>query len=49
MNLISMILIIIFCGYFVFAVNGNEVLEFKSKIGFTTGEDKIVEYNFLKR
>ncbi|HEY0050078.1 MAG TPA: hypothetical protein VGB68_12365, partial [Pyrinomonadaceae bacterium] len=48
MRKFSIILIIICAVNFVFAQTGGEVLEFKSKIGFTGGEDKIVEYKFLE-
>ncbi|HEX8368753.1 MAG TPA: WD40 repeat domain-containing protein [Pyrinomonadaceae bacterium] len=48
MKKISIILIIICAVGFVFAQTDGEVLEFKSKIGFTGGEDKIVEYQFLE-
>lgn len=48
MRKFSIILIIICAVNFVFAQAGGEVLEFKSKIGFTGGEDKIVEYKFLE-
>ncbi|HEX9961730.1 MAG TPA: WD40 repeat domain-containing protein [Pyrinomonadaceae bacterium] len=48
MKKFSIILIIICAVNFVFAQADGEVLEFKSKIGFTNAEDKIVEYRFLE-
>src|SRR5829696_5049109 len=48
MKKFSIILIIICAVNFVFAQTGGEVLEFKSKIGFTNGEDKIIEHRFLE-
>ncbi|HEX8247941.1 MAG TPA: WD40 repeat domain-containing protein [Pyrinomonadaceae bacterium] len=49
MRKFSIIIIIIICAVnFVFAQTDGEVLEFKSKIGFTGGEDKIVEHKFLE-
>lgn len=47
MKKISAVLIMIFVVGFVFAANGADVLEFKGKIGFTNGEDKILEHQFL--
>ncbi|MDQ3801824.1 MAG: WD40 repeat domain-containing protein [Acidobacteriota bacterium] len=48
MKKLSIILIIICAVNFVFAQNDGEVLQFKSKIGFTAGEDKIVGHQFLE-
>lgn len=48
MKKISAVLIMIFAVSFVFAANDAEVLEFKGKIGFTNGEDKILEHQFLE-
>ncbi len=47
MKKISAVLIMIFAVSFVFAANDAEVLEFKGKIGFTNGEDKILDHQFL--
>jgi hypothetical protein len=48
MKKFSVILIMIFAVGFVFAGADDEVLEFKSKIGFTNVDDKIIEYRFLE-
>ena len=47
MKKILVILTMIFAVSFVFAANDAEVLEFKGKIGFTNGEDKILDHQFL--
>ncbi len=48
MKKLFLILVIIFAVGNVFANNDSEVLEFKTKIGFTKGEDKILEHQFLE-
>ncbi|HLL99609.1 MAG TPA: WD40 repeat domain-containing protein [Pyrinomonadaceae bacterium] len=48
MKKFAVVLIIICAFSFVFAQNDGEILEFKSKIGFTSGEDKIIEHKFLE-
>jgi WD40 repeat protein len=42
------VLTLIFVVATVVAAADTDVLEFKSKIGFTNGEDKIVDYHFLE-
>jgi len=48
MKKILTVLIMIFAVSAVCSANNTEVLEFKSKIGFTNGEDKIIEHKFLE-
>lgn len=48
MRIVNLILILLISCVFVFAAGGAEVLEFKGKIGFTNGEDKIVAHEFLE-
>lgn len=48
MKKILIVLIIVFAFNFASAQTGGEVLEFKAKIGFTGGEDKIVDYKFFE-
>ena len=48
MKAVNLILVLLFACIFTFAVNGADVLEFKTKIGFTNGEDKIVAHEFLE-
>ena len=47
MNKVLLFLTLILAFSNVFAGNDTEVLEFKSKIGFTNNEDKIADYAFL--
>ena len=48
MKRVLLILTLIFAFSNVFAGNGNEVVEFKSKIGFINNEDKIANHEFLE-
>ncbi len=47
MKVLAAFLTLILAVTFTFAVDDNQVLEFKSKIGFTNGDDKIIEHRFF--